>query len=92
MDATHQIALKRIGDLCEEAINRAKENHSEFSDPKIWGDLHCIQTEYWEHGDGDHGYRAFIRESFPPCTEFHTYIENYVFEKSGLHVSVTTEW
>lgn len=57
-----------------------------------WGDLHCVNVEWYQDIDGYEGYRVWIEEADPDNWKFRKFIADYVKDKLGVDIEVKTEW
>lgn len=79
--------MLEISRLIDAAIGEAPY----FEEPINWVGLSCVGVIYYETDGGLTGYRAFVEEAQPNCTQLQQYIKGY-FGNEFSDVEVVTEW
>lgn len=90
MNIDARLLLKNIMASADEALILARQDG--VGGAINWGDLSCRGAEKFVDDQGCGGYRCYIEEADPGCTELQEYVSAYLFNKMGVGVQVVTEW
>jgi len=83
--------LAKLMAACDEAINAA--SNAELKGACVnWGDLSCVDAQYYESVHGDSGHRVLIEEADPNNYPFCKFVGEHLALAGYPHVEVTTEW
>ncbi len=85
-----RVLLKNIRSAANEALEQARRDEVEGA--INWDALTCVRAEKFIDDEGVGGYRCFIEDAAPECSELQDYIASHVFGKMGVSVGVVTEW
>ncbi len=83
--------LVKLSVACDAAIERAHRRRKHIAGAVNWGDLSCLDVEWYETLLGESGYRVVIEEAAPENQEFQRFIREDI-KKFGFDVQVVTEW
>ena len=83
--------LTKLMAACDAAI--AAANDAELKDACVnWGDLSCVDAQYYESVHGDSGHRVLIEEADPSNYLFCKFVGEHLALAGYPNVEVATEW
>ena len=85
--------IKKLRDaasaLCDQAFNVRADFHSAIN----WGDLDCVNVEWFMDAEGEHGYNIYIEEASPLAEDLQNFIFDGLVEYAGDGcIRIITEW
>lgn len=84
--------LKLLRAATNNAIDAARTAVPAISGAINWGNLRCVSAEHWRNDEGAEGYRVWIEEAAPECSELHRGVAAHLAAAGFNDIEVITEW